>query len=275
MTPLPRSEQRLAQGIEVLDAVRGGRVARPIRVDLEGQWAPRNVTPGSPYTRPSGWRDSPGVSRHASCLHALLYHPALIALKPADRHVAIYIHDHARWFVPRRIRVPLVDPHDIERDDLGLHPIEQRIRHIAVFPGTAYEFSERMTGLRGQVLRDGVPVAWARIEALYPDHGDMVAGHAHGDDRGEFLLLVGAHPAPFVDPQGTIAVSIRVFGPSVPPAPATDVLAALPVEDLPTPGAPDPISAGTTPPAGYQAAPLFPVALRLGRISSAVLPFSP
>lgn len=272
MTSVPGSTHRLAQGIEVLDAVRGGRVARPIRVDLAGRWAPRGITPRSPYARPSGWYDTPGASRHASGLHALLYHPVLVALKPADRHVDVHIHDHARWFVPRRIRIPLVDPAGIEADDLSLHPVEQRLRRLSVFPGAGYECSERMTGLRGQLLRGGHAVPWARIEAVYPDHGDMLAGHAHGDDRGEFLLLLGGHPAPYAGPQGTIAVQLRIYGPPAPVAPTTDVQSLLPVEILPAPGAADPISAGITPPAGYQAAPLIPIALRLGRISSAVLP---
>jgi hypothetical protein len=272
MTPLAGFGQRLAYGIEVVDAIGGGRVARPIRVDLEGRWAPRGLTPRSPYTRPSGWRDTPGVVRHASCLHALLYHPGLMAMPPADRHVAIRIHEHERRFVPRRIRVPLVDPQGIEQDDLTVHPIEQRVRRISMFPGAAYECSERMTGLRGRVVRGGVPVAWTRVTARYPEYG-VIAGHAHGDDRGEFLLLVGGHPAPFSDPQGAIDVEITVSGPSDAPTPTGDVLSSLPEEVLPAPGDPDPISGGATPPGAYLQAPPIIVSLRLGRINAALPPF--
>jgi hypothetical protein len=251
--------QRLAQGIEVLDAVRGERIVRALRVDLEGAWAPRGHTANSPYSRPAGWWERPGVTRHESGLHVLLYHPTIMALPATDRHVTVRIHDdHARRIVPRRLRLPLIDPQGLAADDLGLHPLAQRVRRPCVFPGAAYDFSARMTAVRGRVVRNKVPVPWTRVEARYPGHDvDYLAGVAHGDDRGEFLLLLGGHDNPYADPDDLIDVELRVYGPPA-PAPA-DPFAALPLETLPAPDQPDTVSPGTTPPPGYVSAPPHPL----------------
>ncbi len=257
------TSQRLAQGIEVLDAVRGGRAPHPVRVDLEGPWAPRGQAVDSPYTRPAGWREhSPGVVRHNSCLHSLLLHPALAkVMPPEERSVVVRLYDHERRYVPRRLRVPLLDPAIADQ-----RPSEHRIRRPRLFPGAAYDVSERMTGLRGRVMRGDAPMPWARVEARLPGLPEPL-GHAHGDDRGEFLLLLGAHPALFNDPQEEFAALLTVYGPAQAPGPgAGDWLAALPLEALPEPGEPDLIVGGRVVPDGHVPAAPQLVSFRLGRI---------
>jgi hypothetical protein len=260
---LAAAEHRLVQGIEVLDAIRGGRIAHPLRVDLEGPFAPSSGE-RSAYARPAGWRDrAPGVVRHASCLHVLLAHPHLLPLGPGlEEQVTIRIYDHARRFAPRRLRVPLLDPADLEG-----RPLEHRIRRPRLFPGAAYDTSERVTGLRGRVLRDGAPMPWARVEARHPEDG-VVIGHAHGDDRGEFLLLIGAHPILFNDLKDSFPLSLTVYGPGAAPPPGHGFLHGLPEEVLPAPGDPDLVCPGKHVPSGYEPAPAQLVTARLGRIAS-------
>ncbi len=239
----------LAVGIEPLDALRGGRVAHPVRVDVEGPppWVPRDST--LPYRRVMGWREPRSVvSRHDSCRHALLYHPSL------QDHVDLRIYDNFRRYVPRRLRVPLVT-----REQADAAPYTHRVRRPVLFPGVAHDVSERTTGLRGRVMRDHRPMRWARVEAHLPDSAVLV-GRTHADDRGEFLLMLyptAAGLAELVDP---LPVRVSVAGPVVAPRaagtdlPEQDALWDLSLEELPPPGEPDPVCAGDIPPAGFASA---------------------
>lgn len=253
---------RLALGIEPLDAFRGGRVGHPVRIDLEapGNWSPHEPT--DPYFRPVEPGDLlPSVGRHDSCLHALLYHPNL------RDHVDLAVYDVGRRYAPRRLRVPLLTLTQAEAQ-----PYTHRVRRPVLFPGAAYEVSEAVTGLRGRVLRGGRPMAWARVEASLPGNGTLV-GRTHGDDRGEFLLLLWPAASPFGDLTDPLDVRVSVSGPATAQAPGTvrpgDVsYQGLPLEELPAPGAPDPVSAGETVPTGYVAAlsATRTIPFRLGRI---------
>ena len=70
----------------------------------------------------------------------------------------------------------------------------------------------------------------------------VVVGRAHGDDRGEFLLLLGPGAATGPDLAFPIQATVTVFGPDPPPPPGPD--AALdPLWDLPLEGVP-PVGAG-------------------------------
>src|SRR5262245_19534038 len=139
-----------------------------------------------------------------------------------------------------------------------------RVRRPRLFPGAAYEVASGMTGLRGTVTRNGKPARWTRIVARLPGANGTVVGRAHGDDRGEFLLLI----APTASAVGVLVdpLSIRVdgFGPEFPPVPIPATLPKsdrywdLPVEaapkvDLLNPNRDDPVSTGEEPPADYTA----------------------
>jgi len=253
IAPQPFLERihRLAIGFEPLDALRQHRITHPVRIDLDRPLARRKRSePFRHVLHPGDPR--PVISRHDSCLHALLYHPALA------EHVDVVIFDHDRKYVPRRMRIPILSLEQVlalEQD--GNPPFPQRIRRPTLFPGAAYDVIERTTGLRGRVLRDGQPMRWARVEARLPD-SDLLVGRAHGDDRGEFLLVIEPHMIGVMEDPYDLRVVVS--GPAVPPTPDTpqqpseDPYWDLPLETVPAPGDPDPVSPGDQLPDGYVSA---------------------
>lgn len=255
---------RLVLGLEPVDAARRSLIAHPVEVVLDGI-----PVPPPPGRRKPGWaafdvryvpprlRDAlPRIERHPSCRHALLYRPT------SKDHVDVRLVDPERRFVPRRLRLPIVK----KNDDPDKFPYTDRVRRPALFPGAAYDVSETATGLRGRVLRSvkpAVPLRWARIEARLPN--GLTIGRAHGDDRGEFLLLLGLLAAVGAPPAGDLAspvkVRLTVFGQDpapVPPSvdvPIRDPLWDLPVEEAPAPGALDDVAPGERPPINYVSKP--------------------
>lgn len=250
----------LAVGFEPFDALRGGRVATPLRFEIEGPLPRGAAAEGAGYRQAIGpSHPRPVVARHDSCLFALLYQPQL-----TPGTVRLRIYDHRRRFVPRRLEVPILDLATAE-----IQPLENRVRRPWLYPGAACDLSARSTGIRGRAVRDGGPLRWARVEARL-EGGGQVVGRAHGDDRGEFLLVLDPHAAPAAELVDPLPVRVTVFGPAVAPAAEEDFLWGLPLEPLPSPGAPDPVSAAQTLPGGYVASPLSSrlVDFRLGRLIS-------
>jgi len=144
-----------------------------------------------------------------------------------------------------------------------------------LFPGAAYDIAATRSGVRGRVTRAGVPVRWTRVEAIVDGH---VIGHAHGDDRGEFLLVLGQNTGAVGDLTRMLEVTIDVYGRDAAlPVSPTDPLGDLPLEDAAAAGANvDPVSTGitlpgghVTLPAGYALAAHLPLqTLTLGRLTS-------
>lgn len=233
---------RLMLGIEPLDAERRARVAHPIDLVLDGPPVP-------PHERPSMvdalFPDPIGalrqIPRHDSCRHALLFTPGVTS------PVTIRMFDRSRRFVARRISYPI--PADIR----VVSP-PTRVRRPALFPGAAYDVSPTATGLRGRVTWNQssvneVPARWVRVEATM---NGQVVGRAHGDDRGEFLLMLRSTAGGLGDLPSPLQAQITVFGPPAPPPiPANDPLGDLPIEALAAD--PDTISPGDALPAGYAA----------------------
>jgi hypothetical protein len=279
---------RLALGLEPIDAGRLGRVARIVRVQLED--VPQ------PHTPPRRIADAcaydfglPAMDRHPSSRYALLY------AKDLKIPVTVRLFDCKRWFVPRRLRIPILTlPQNQAAETAAASPVAPppllppqppvvaRVRRPVMFPGAAYQTDTSTTGLRGRVFRGGRPMRWARVEARDPASNALL-GRAHGDDRGEFFLIVGSVPTPnnlaqLTDP---VPARIRVFGPSVAPVPTSpdpdrlDPLWDLPIEVAPAPGEPDPISSGDVLPAGYVPSPSSTrvVDLPVGQVTSAIAPF--
>lgn len=237
---------RLALGLETLDAARDARIAHPIRVEIEGTAAVRARH---------------RVDRHDSCLHALLYRPGL------GSSVDIRLVESARRFVPRRLRVPLPD---LEADDNP--PPSQRSRRPMLFPGAAYDVGETATALRGRAVRDDSPLRWARVEATRPDSG-LVVGRAHGDDRGEFLLLLAPAAMQVGELVTPLPIQVTVFAPTTAPSPpaadgASDPLWDLPLEELPDAALPDTVASGEELPPDYDATTTRIVEFIPGRILS-------
>lgn len=267
----------LAIGFEPLDALRGGRVGTPLRFEIEGPLPLQPAAENASYRQIIGRGPlRPVIDRHDSCLFALLYHQPQPYSQPPQQPMAqmnvvnLRIYDHRRRFVPRRFALP-VPPLLGENNP----PLASRVRRPWLFPGAACDLSSRSTGIRARVLRMGAPLRWARIEARLEGSGTVV-GRAHGDDRGEFLLVLDPGAAPAAELVDPLTVRVTVFAPTSAPLPmpadlpSRDFLWDLPLEVLPIPGAPDPVSAGEVLPSGYvetvTSSRLVP--FRLGRLIS-------
>jgi hypothetical protein len=240
---------QLAIGIEPIDAALRLRVPRPLQVSFDT--APFKLS-------------RPAIDHHRTGLHVLVYNPKLRA--PVD----LRFDDTERRYVARRLRFPM-HTEAIAKSS----PVSHRVRRPAMFPGSAYDVSDA-TGIRGSVQRGGLPMRWARVEARVQGRGALV-GRAHGDDRGEFLLLIGPEIAPPGDLPATLPVDVQVFGPTVPPVPATpdipliDPLWDLPLEEASAPGTPDPVLNGEIQPASYTASTTQTINLAPGQILSGVV----
>jgi hypothetical protein len=99
---------------------------------------------------------------------------------------------------------------------------------------------------------------WARVEARRNDDPTRVVATAHGDERGEFLLVLGPQAVSGAELVLPVVLSVTVFGPDPAPDPAADPASRadplwdLPLEEVPLAGA-DPVLAGTRVPPGYRA----------------------
>jgi hypothetical protein len=223
MTILPGGERvlhRLALALEVRDTLTSRPVTARVVVRREG--SRRQFTGGGGRFL---LRFGPGIGEEAY----------------------LRITDITRQVVPRRFRIPLWRLVDVEAaDEQPPGPYIQalsRVLRVWLWPGSAGSPGPGFTVIRGRVARGTEPVRWPRIAARGP--GGVIVGRAHGDDRGEFLLLVtgsGAMPPPF---PSQIALDLLVYArvPDGPPLPtprelALDPLADLPVEAVPRSSSP-------------------------------------
>jgi hypothetical protein len=279
--------RRLALGLEIVDAALGVRVARPVSVAFDGVPLPRSR--GSYSAFGLEITDTlPRVDRHNSCLHALVYRKGLYV---AGKTVDLRFSCPARRHVPRRLSFTLVDPSLPEPptpdpDQATLDAMRAaRWRKVALFPGAAYDAGSAPTGLRGRVRRlveeHPVPVRWARVEARLRRRDGapgLVIGRAHGDDRGEFLLILGAIPGSMLTSL-TVNVEVTVFGRTPDPmvtdlARKHDPLWDLPIESASPPPADD-VLLGLKIPGDYTLTSARVVPFKLGKIlSSEVNPFN-
>ena len=212
--------ERLALGLVPHDAITSTRVREGLHVRIERAAGPEPLP------------------RHATNAFA-----AWLTLLPGDE-VDVLAADGERWYVPRRLRIQLTTDPSTSAAERTLEPL--------LHPGAGHPLPARATGIRGRVTRDGEPMRWARVELLDPRTGRRLVT-AHGDDRGDFVAVLGPSANGAVPP-GPIPVRVRVHGPAVaPPFDPEDVLADLPVEIVPVPGrAPDVgVASGAVPPPGY------------------------
>jgi hypothetical protein len=282
--------QRLALGLEVIDAERRGRVAPLISVALDG------VPLLQPRSR--GPRQIGGlriddvlrrVDRHESCRFALVYTKGLYRDK--KKAVDLRFLSQDRRFVPRRLTIPLTDPALIEKADTPdlvagdpalLGP--NRARTVLLFPGAAYDVGSNMTGLRGRVRSaDNKPVRWVRVEARLQRGRDgspgLPVGLAQGDDRGEFLLLISSEASPIgpLPKALTLPLEITVWAAAGPPS-ATDFVKQndplwdLPLEVVTGTGPTDPVALGEQLPPTYTVSRTQTIPFELGRFMTSEIP---
>ena len=238
--------ERLALGIEPMDALQRRPLSYALRVE---------------HDRTHLGIRRPPVEHHSSNRYALRYQPALpttVDLRFFDLNDRFYRPEKdRRRIVPRRLRVPILtraqvetlEENEAQAANKNAKDFKRRIRRPVFFPGAAYDFSATSTGLRGRVTRGGQPMRWARIVAKLATT-PLVVGRAHGDDRGEFLLLINSAVTPGSALPKPLNIEVTVFGPDTPPAPsspdlpALDPLWDLPLEFLAAPGDPDPVATG-------------------------------
>lgn len=284
--------RRLLLGMHIMDAPRDQPVAHNVEMRVEPtpmvaplsddqeRWLRGRIDSGMPLS--DGWSI---VSRHASGRYAVSY--------PAGQprtHLDIRVLDRSERVVPRRFRVPLAPlgtPESLVT--LDALPVGQRSRVLSFYPGAAYDMSERITGLRGRVVvSDGgtpprrVPVRWARIEARLSAAGAVVAW-AHGDHKGEFLLVLPpeAIASPSVQLPRILTLQLTAHGrrlPAVlPPAliQRADPFWDAPLEVLGPPGivpASDLVARGRAIPPDYTGSVTQPVTFVYSEIVSAAVP---
>ena len=268
--------QDLAAGVEPVDAGRGGRVAPPLYLvrDIALTDEQRVRLRDERQQASSAF---PAVRKSNTCRFKLLYSD--IAFNAAEPWVRVRliqgVSDYSpRHFVPRRLQIPLQ-----ERATAELDVLEKRVHRPALFPGADYPIHETATGVRGRVQRGGLPMRWARVEARRIADGKVI-GRAHGDDRGEFLLVLQSDAAVASGTELWLTIRMFVHGPSPVPVPAstleaqTDSLWDLPLELLPSSAAEsDPISSGEQLPTSYTSSVSRDLRLRLGMISSDTDPY--
>jgi hypothetical protein len=180
-------EHFLLLGLELRDAGTGGTALPPVVATLEslGHYDLGIVL------------DAHGASRHA-LRYAGLVRARLRALvkAAADTSAVVLVDSPARQHVPRRLKFTLA----LDGDAPKLIPPRSNVRTAWLWPGAAYAMPPTATLLRGRVaagldLAHAVPVPWARVFATTPMAetvfaNAIVAGSAHADDRGEYVLAI-------------------------------------------------------------------------------------
>lgn len=151
------------------------------------------------------------------------------------------------------------------------------IRQAWLWPGTAYPLPGQASAVRGCVRRGAAlasarPVAWARAVFTRPGAGpadfatEARLGHAHGDDRGEFLAVFGPDAVPGgAALPASISLHAWLFLPPADTFDAADPLASLPLEVAGTAALND-VLRGTEVPAGYLQQGPVALALPLGQV---------
>jgi hypothetical protein len=273
---------RLALGIEVVDALRGD----PADVEIAWENVPLPVLPdaGADGFAPA-YDVGAGLPRLSRGSRPGLFHVLFDTTRTPVRPMPparVRVIDGRRHYVPRRLEIPFIDLADVIAEERSGTAPAARGRVLGVFPGAAYPMEGGSTGIRGRAVdADGAPVRWCRAEARHDVRGSRL-GYAHGDDRGEFLLLLGT-PATALDQPGAVSFNVRVVvsarpvgAPPPPPLtadPTTDPLGDLLPEVLPSPGAPDNVAPGSNTPPSYTRTASALVPCELGRVVSPAEPF--
>jgi hypothetical protein len=182
-------------GVEPVDAVGGGRIRSALQVVAEDRMVPLDLHPSGRFAR--------------------------VHVAPVPDSVVVRLVEPgpgpARRVVPRRLTLDLT-----QRQTFAAH----------LFPGAGASLPTGATVVRGRVTRldpgtgGAVPVRWARVRATGPAPGaggDL--GWAHGDDRGEFVLVLDAAARAL-----QLTVGAATGAPPSPAAALADPLVDLPPE---------------------------------------------
>jgi len=251
--PFSFQSQRLALGVEFVDALRNREPRPALRVEIERESPHKTPLPKDSYAfMQVGNRMPEAMTRHSSGRYSLCYHAGIAAA------LDLRIYDRSMQFLPRRLRVPLQTLADVLAIESAesLDFFSARVRRITLFPDNAYHLGGGETGLRGRVLRAGLPMRWAFVEARAMAT-DAVVMRARTNQHGEFLLVLPPQATPASDLAATFSLRLSVAGPAVAPVPITSALPAqdnlwdVPQELLPAAGLPDTVATGEAFPSGF------------------------
>lgn len=241
---------RLALAVDCVDAVTESPLIIQVRIGAEV--APRLRSYPDDPTWPCADLIPHGVGR-ATRLHR----------PPMPANITVRIADPTRRYVPRRLTTPLRTDAAITASDNGTGtyiPVGSRRLRPWLSPGSAYQIPRTTTAIRGRVMRGAVAARWPRITAIGP--GGEAVGWAHGDDRGEFVLVIVSTGTLHPPAPSKLPVTLIVTAPTNPPAisddPLADPSADLVVEAVPQSQVPpadtdlnSPLLKGRTTPPGY------------------------
>lgn len=236
---------RLALGLVVRDAVTRGSPGTPLRVGWEAS--------GHLLTRERARRRAAGSAidprRDWPCVEFERTGDGRFRLRAAPARpdtLTVRVDDPTRRHAPRRIEIALW-PHDRLIDETNPVPVAARTIPLWLLPGAGYPLARGTTAIRGRVARQGLAVPWARVAAVDAGDPTAVLGRAHGDDRGEFLLILTTTNQNPV--QSTVPVRLIVHGPAGTPHQPPVETARQPGNAPGTPGDPDlPVLRGEVPP---------------------------
>jgi hypothetical protein len=272
---------RLAAGILPVSALGGAPPLPGVRLALERvpkpYQAPADAGAIGNYDVGIGL---PAVARHGGGRFAITY-----SLPTLSSPVAVRVYDTERRYVPRRFRLPVPAESTVVAAEQAAEQspwpaIPSRAFRPVLYPGANWGTQAGATAVRGRVARaDGSVARWTRVSAVDADHGYPV-GWAHGDDRGEFLLVLTSSDDGLFTPGSALAhVTLTISARPVPvtidsPAQSqADPLWDLEVETVPPPGSADTVSDGRTPPADYSQSVTSTLSVVKGAVSCPRPPF--
>jgi hypothetical protein len=262
--PASQVAHRLALGVSFIDALSRQPVCAPLTCDLD------SIGSRTYEQRCEVHSQGRQALRHAGRLAKLLARAMELAEDTTFKLRAYgrrnpgqngYLSDNdPRQFVPRRLAfTPLLDH--------GIPPANRdNIRSAWLWPGASYPIPANATALRGRIrkgpdLDHTRDVPWTRVVVTRPAPAPAVANFAtesqlawgHGDDRGEFLILISANAVPWgMTPTSALTLRLWVFLPPVGVTFSTDdPLASLPLEDGGNIALND-VLRGTAIPSGYR-----------------------
>jgi hypothetical protein len=276
---------RLRLGVEPQDALGRSGILAGLGLFIENVPRPHPIPVDTRAVPELGGVDHsiglPGVRRSPSGRFAIAFGGRGSS---AGTRVDLRIIDPSRRFVPRRLSVPVstlaaVLAADQAHNDDPTMPLVPRGCRPALFPGAGHGVLAGATVIRGRATwgAGGPPAQWARIEARAGGASQPRPWRAQGDDRGEFVLVIGALSLVLALRKVlNVSLDIVVRARPLPPAdtpvdsPAQsrrDPLWHLPIEQVATLDQADPVAAGAVLPAGYTSSAAQTVTCRRGGVT--------
>jgi hypothetical protein len=286
---------RVRLGIETFDALGRHGPMGGIGVHVENVQTPWPVQPGDGSPTPFGDQTDgaglPALRRSWSGRFAVVFDRPPVG---GDDHVAVRLVSAGRRYVPRRLAIPAptiaaVTAAEAAHDLDPAQPLVPRGCRPLLYPGAAYGAAAGATVIRGRVVWEGTsrPVRWTRVTArpaqpidVLDENGEVVdsiqpgLGLAHGDDRGEFVLVLGVLPSElYVLPELDLDVELLVEAAAEPASDdpvdsptgsRTDPLWDLPLETVGSLDPADGVTLGVTTPAGFTSADTSALTVRRG-----------